>query len=83
MGNIIAHVSGIAPFINRIFNRIDTRFSGAKVYKRLKPIDCESCMAWWIAIAHQLYIGTNPIQSILIGAISYFTASYIFKLINK
>lgn len=51
--------------------------------RRLKPLDCELCLAWWAGLAGGIYFGKNCLEVIYIGACAAVLAVAITKHLNK
>lgn len=71
--NTIIEIVGISC-LAFIFTTVVTPLTSLK----FKPFTCESCMAFWIAIAY--FYPTYGMQSILMASISYTIAGLIWKL---
>ncbi len=50
---------------------------------RLKPFDCELCLAWWTGIVGGIYFEKNGLEVIYIGACAAVLAVAITKHLNK
>jgi len=50
--------------------------------KRIKPFDCEGCLAWWIGIFSSIFFEKNTLEVIYIGAVALVTAVIINKWLN-
>lgn len=62
-------------FIKHFRNIPDT-----KPLPRIKPIDCESCLSFWVAFAYMASTSTIP-QALAIGLIVYMFTALLTKLI--
>ena len=56
---------------------------GNLVSKRLKPLDCEICMGFWLGFFYSLYHTWDVNQSLVNGALSSFFAILTSKLMNR
>ncbi|HWV64368.1 hypothetical protein, partial [Chitinophaga sp.] len=69
--------TGLPKFIKR-------KIWGKDSYKhRLKPLDCQMCMGWWMGIIISVFFGKNWPETICIGGISAVLAVIITKYLNK
>jgi hypothetical protein len=50
--------------------------------RRLKPLDCEMCMAFWLAILSSIYFEKNVLETIYIGGMAAVLAVFINKKLN-
>jgi len=51
--------------------------------KRLKPLDCDLCLSWWIGLLSGAYLQKNLLEAIYIGAVSAVLSIVINKILNK
>jgi hypothetical protein len=50
--------------------------------RRLKPFDCELCLAFWLGVFSSIYFEKNVPEVIYIGAIAAIMAVFINKKLN-
>lgn len=50
---------------------------------RLKPLDCEACLAFWLGIIFSIFFHKNPLFVPCIGATSSILAVLITKHMNR
>lgn len=81
VGNGIVNDLKYWLMVKKIWYRYDQW--GNLVSKRLKPLDCEICMGFWIGLSYSLYSGQSIFQSIVNGAMSSFFAILTSKLMNR
>lgn len=60
------------------------------IKRRLKPFDCEMCMAWWLGIISSIFLETETtfliyrvVEAVFTGAIASVLAIYITKKLNE
>jgi hypothetical protein len=51
--------------------------------RRLKPFDCELCLAFWLCLASAIYFEKNWLETIYISAIASILAVFINKKLNS
>ncbi|MBV7534066.1 hypothetical protein [Chitinophaga sp. sic0106] len=51
--------------------------------KRVKPLDCALCLAWWLGIISSIYFEKNTLEVIYIGAGAAISAVAITKHLQK
>lgn len=66
--------SGIVPAIKMLLNIPEE--------KRIKPFDCEGCMAFWCAYFWLLFEGVHPVQAFFMGCASFVLAYLIRSFIK-
>lgn len=74
---LIIHVMGLPMYVKFWIWKQDHR------KHRLKPLDCEHCLAFWICVIFSLFLGKNWAEVICISAIASITAIFLTKYLNK
>lgn len=89
--NAIAAAALAVLFIELGFpQRIKTLIWKQKAHmRRLKPFDCQLCLAWWLGIALTFFGTKSPflpytvVQAVLCGAMAALLAVFIHKKLNE
>jgi hypothetical protein len=51
--------------------------------RRLKPFDCEFCLAFWVCLFSSIYLEKNWLEVIYISAVASILAVFITKKLNS
>lgn len=74
-------MAGIPNRIKRIIYKRDPRDPFRP--QRIKPFDCEFCLAFWIGIISAIYFEKSMVEIIYIGSMASLLALVIDKLLIK
>lgn len=74
---LIIHVIGLPMYVKSWIWKKDYQ------KHRLKPLDCEHCLAFWICVILSFFLQKNWVEVICISAIASIMAIFLTKYLNK
>lgn len=65
------------------FNTYEDENHSARYEIRLKPFDCEKCLAFWIGLIYELTNKVHPLEAVLYAGLTSLLAVVIRGLYNR